>query len=62
MAFGKEIIDTEIKLHDEAIENVNEFVYLGSPLTTFGQWLHKGYKGKKSKGKGSYGTNKYHLE
>ena len=33
MVFGEEITDMEIKVQDEVIENVNEFVGLGSLLT-----------------------------
>jgi|SRR6218665_1349781 len=33
MVFGEETTDMEIKVQDEAIENVKEFVYLGSLLT-----------------------------
>jgi len=33
MVFGKKTIDREIKVQDEVIENVTEFVYLGSLLT-----------------------------
>src|SRR6218665_3365621 len=33
MVFGEETTDMEIKVQDEVIENVKEFVYLGSLLT-----------------------------
>src|SRR6218665_2257008 len=33
MAFGEETTDMEIKVQDEVIEGVKEFVYLGSLLT-----------------------------
>ena len=33
MVFGEETTDMEIKVQDEVIEDVKEFVYLGSLLT-----------------------------
>jgi hypothetical protein len=51
MVFGKKTIDREIKVQDEVIENVTEFVYLGS-LLTWNNDCTKDIKARIAKAKG----------
>ena len=62
MVFGEETTDMEIKVQDEVIEDVKEFVYLGSLLT----WNNddtKEIKRRTAKAKGVMACRtKHHME